>query len=284
MGVGLKLPDESAEPVPLATPDEEGGPRTTTLRFGAGGGVVGQTVHAQRVISLGYDSCTGAPINQTFDANFLFKDEYRDYGGELDVQVSETAHIGLRGGWVNETASYLGSTLDAAMVDTLFQNYRFDDSSSYLYFNPFVSFEHPNWGLGAGVVISDGHLLADDPIEYDELDDATIVPSAHFRLGSLNTLYFNASAWEGVPIYSGGGMFTYGIGLRPVRPLDLWVGFSDGGPYSERNFLVRANADIGRHLTLGAAVRLKSDVDDAYRPSFSEQGLSFTLGYRFLRE
>ncbi|MDH5271282.1 MAG: hypothetical protein OEY32_15315 [Candidatus Krumholzibacteria bacterium] len=240
MGVGVKLPDESGEPVPVAAPDGDDAPRTTSLRFGAGAGTAGQSVHAQRVISLGYDSCTGTPITQTFDADFRFKDEYRDYGGELDGQVSETGHIGIRAGWVHETASYAGSSLDPSVVDTLSQNYRFDDSS--------------------------------------------IAPSAHIRLGSLRTVYFSASVWEGVPLYSGGGQYTYGLGLRPVQPVELWVGFSDGAPYSTRNFLVRANADIGRRLTLGTAVRLQSDADDAYQPSFSESGVSFSLGYHFYRE
>lgn len=282
MGVGVEIPSDSSDATPVESQASE--VKTTSLRFGAGGGVSGQTVHAQRVILLGYSDCGGEPINETFDADFHFKDEYRDYGGELDIQLSETAHLGLRGGWVEETVSYLGSTLDPAVVDTLFQGFRFDDSSTYLYFNPFFSAEHPEWGIGAGFIVSDGRLLTNDRKEYNELDDVTFFPTGHVRLGSLRTLYFNASLWESVPIYSGGGMFTLGIGLRPVAPLEIWGGMSDGGPYSNGYFLARANADLGRRLTLGAAVRLKSDVDEVYQPVFSEHGLSFSLTYKFLRE
>lgn len=281
MGVGVKVPSDADEPTLVESQDPD--VKTTSLRFGAGGGTYGRTVHAQRVISLGYDSCTGLPLSETFDADFHFKDEYRDYGGELDIQVSETAHIGLRGGWVDENASYLGSTLDPAVVDTLFQGQRFDDSFSYRYVNPYVSFEHDDWGLGFGIVFSDNRLWTDTQ-EYGDHDDETILPTGHVRLGSLRRVYFNASLWEGVPIYSGGGMFTMGIGLRPVAPLEIWGGMSNGGPYSNVHFLARANADLGRHLTLGAALRLKSDADEAYQPGFSEHGLSFSLTYKFLRE
>lgn len=281
MGVGVEIPSDSSDAPSVESQSSE--VKTTSLRFGAGSGVAGQTVHAQRVISLGYSDC-GDPVNQTFDADFRFKDEYRDYGGELDVQVSGTSYLGLRGGWVEETASYLGSTLDPADVDTLFQDYRFDDSSTYLYFNPYFATERPEWGIGVGLIVSDGRLLTSDRQEYDQIDDASFFPTGHVRLGSLRTLYFNASLWEGVPLYSGGGMLTMGIGLRPVAPLELWGGMSDGGPYSNGYFLARANADLGRHVSLGAAVRLKSDVDEAYQPVFSEHGLSFSLTYKFLRE
>lgn len=282
MGVGVKIPSDASDST-LVEPDEPG-VMTTSLRFGAGSGFAGQTVHAQRVITLGYDSCTGTPINETFDADFRFKDEYRDYGGELDIQVSDRTHVGLRGGWVDETVSYLGSSLDEAVVDTLFAGYRFDETSTYVYVNPYFSLEHPEWGIGAGFVVSDGRLLTNDRKEYDELDDPTVFPTGHVRLGSLRTLYFNASLWEGVPIYSGGGMFTLGIGLRPVKPLELWGGMSNGGPYSEGYFLTRANLDLGRHLTLGAAWRPPSDASEEYQPAFSEEGLSFSLMYKFLRE
>jgi hypothetical protein len=269
--------------VPVDSLNAEGDPRTTFLRFGAGSGTYGSTIKATRVIHLGYDSCAGVPIDQAFHEDFRFKEEYHDYGGELDTQTSESFHIGIRGGWIEESIGYVNSTLDAAIVDTLFQDVTFDDTRSSYYFNPFFSVEGESWGIGLGLLVAENELGSNGGMAYEDLNDVSLYPSGHVRVGFPDKLYFSASLWEGVPLYSGGGKYTYGIGLRPVPPIELWVGRADGGPYTEINFLVRFNADIGSHLMLGTTVRLPSDVDDMFQPSFSEAGLSFTLGYRFLR-
>lgn len=282
MGVGLKLPNDSPDSLAVSATGDE--PRATTLRFGAGMGRYGRTIHDDRFFSLGYSDCAGGTIYDGYSADFNFKDEYHDYGGQLDVQASDHVHVGLRGGWIDETASYVNASLDPAIVDTLFAGQTTDNSITQYYVSPYVSYEYPAWGLGVGFVYSDNRLWTDEVIQYGDHDDASFYPTGHARLGRLDQVYLTASMWEGVPIYSGGGAYTFGVGLRPVRPLDVWVGMAGGGPYTNRNFLVRLGADLTPHVTLGTAFRLKSDADDSFHPNFSEYGGSVTLDYRFLRE
>jgi hypothetical protein len=279
MGVAVEIHSDSiSTSTPSETPEGE---KITRFTFGGGGGTYGRTIHTERTIFLGIDDCTGIPLNQNVDAEFRFKEEYNDYGGEVDFQVSPTFHLGVRGGWVNETAEFWGSTLDQAVIDTLFQDVQFRDSSfTYIYFNPFIAVEKRTAGFGLGFVYSGNRLWTDETREYEDHDDPVIYPTGHVRLGRLDQAYFKMSLWESVPIYSGGGMFVLGIGVRPAKPLDLFVGMANGGPYTSSDILLRANVDFGRHLVLGANVRLKSDVEESFSPRFSEKGSSLSLTYK----
>src|SRR5512139_2252103 len=119
MGVAVQVPSDSSG---VIVEDETGtgGDREVRFTLGAGSGSYGRTIHETRTIFLGYDSCTGEASSQQIDADFNLRDEFNDYGGELDVQVSENAHLGVRGGRIQEDVSYLGSSLDQALIDTLF--------------------------------------------------------------------------------------------------------------------------------------------------------------------
>src|SRR5688572_32841184 len=93
MGVALEVPSDST--VARVGDTFE---RVTRLTFGAGSGTYGRTVHDEttRAYFLGYDDC-GEPVNQTvtYNADFRHKQEFNDYGGELDIQLSEHGHLGL---------------------------------------------------------------------------------------------------------------------------------------------------------------------------------------------
>jgi hypothetical protein len=283
MGVGVRIPSDADQPMPIDSVEGDNGERVTSLRFGAGSGTYGRDIHARREIFLGYDNCTGLPTGRTYDTNFRFKSEYRDYGGEVDAQVTEHGHMGIRGGWVDETVTYLGSTLDEAVVDSVFGTTRFKDSSSYYYVNPFWALEKPDIGFGVGVIASDSRLWTKGEKEFGEHDDPTIYPTAHLRLGRLDKVYFKASMFESVPVYSGGGVTVVGIGVRPIPPIELWGGMGFDGPYSEDNFILRASADLGRHATLGVNVRVPSAADETFQPTFDESGVGFELGWKFYR-
>ncbi len=281
MGVAVEVPSDSVETDHYELGDD---PKTTSFTFGAGSGAYGRNIHASRVISLGYDSCTGLENTQVVDANFQFKNEYTDYGGEIDIQATDAFHVGARGGYITESASYLGSTIDDALVDTLFQSVQPETTWSQFYVNPFISVEKDMWGMGLGVVISNNRLWT-DTVDYGEHDEGSVYPTGHFRLGDLQKFYLNASMWEGVPIYSGGGLWTVGAGVRPVHWLHLWGGLGGGGPYTKEGLMARANVDLGRHFTLGTNVRFRKDAgsDFGIDPP-SEFGASATLTYKILRE
>ena len=223
-------------------------------------------------------------MEQHFDADFRFKSEYKDYGGQIDHQVNDTFHLGARGGYITESASYLGSTIDAVIIDSLFTTVRPDTTWTQFYFNPFISIEKEMLGVGIGVVFSNDHLWTGTE-EYGDHNDPSVVPTGHFRLGNLNKAYVNASLWEGVPIYSGGSQWTIGVGVRPVKWLHLWGGGGGGGPYTDDSFMARADVDLGRHLTLGTNIRFRKDAGSemGFDPP-SEFGASASITYKILRD
>jgi len=285
MGTAIEIPSDtlrSDDSLTTISPLPLGPERITRLTFAGGQGTYGRIVHASRTISLGYDSCTGENT-RTIDSDFRFKNEYNDYGGELDIQASEKLHIGVRGGWVNETAHYMGSSLDPAIVDTFLSYIDFPDSTiTTSYINPYFSVEKETVGFGLGVVLADNQLWRDEVREYGEHDKASTFPTGHLRLGELDKLYLKASLWEGVPIYSGGGMFNLGVGLHP-GPVEVYAAWETGGPYTDSGLLLRGSLDLGRHVVAGASVRLDSDSDTDFMPTISESGANVFLTYKFIR-
>jgi hypothetical protein len=291
MGTAIEIPSDS---LTIGSPADEGFERTTRFTVAGGSGTYGRTIHANRTFTTtalvgGMGDCYGPAIPDTVttihhvDANFRFKDSYDDYGGELDVQVSPRAHIGMRAGRIDETVSYLGSDISQAVIDTLFKSVRIhNDTFSNYYFNPFFAMEKEKMGWGAGVIYSTNRLWTDKTREFDDYDDATLYPTGHLRLGQLNKAYMKFSLWEGVPVYSGGGKFVAGVGVRPAPWLDLFGGFASGGPFTRGGTMVSGNLDVGRHLTAGVNLRLSSGVDEVYWPHFSESAASVSLTYKLI--
>lgn len=282
MGVGVEIPSDSLDTtgVEVSEPPQ----RVTRLTLGGGTGGFGRTVDASRVITLGYSDCTGEPVTETVTGEFKTKQDYTDIGGELATQVNDRLHVGVRGGWVEETATYLGSTIDPVVIDSLFRSTDVTKTESYIYVSPFFSVEDRTLGWGVGFIASDGRLWTGKTREYGEHNDPTIYPTGHLRLGRLDRIYLNAAYFESVPVYSGGGVFTVGFGGRPAPPLDLWLGMTTGGPYAEEGLLMRASVDLGRNVTLGANYRVSTTTDADYAPSTSESGGSVNLTFKLYRE
>ena len=276
MGFAVEVPSDSTS----SASNEKRLERITRFTFAGGGGTYGRTVHDSRSIYLGPD-CNGVDTYQQIDADFRFKDKFKDYGGEIDIQATPSFHAGVRGGWINETVSYWGSSLDQATIDTLFAGVALRDSSfTNYYFNPYFALERPKFGFGLGMVYSSKRLWTDKVQEVGEQDDATLYPTGHLRVGRLEHAYLKLSLWEGVPVYSGGGMWVTGFGVRPARPVELFGGYAWGGPFTSGDFLVRANVDLGRYLAIGANYRFETDVEDKFQPRFSESAASVSLSYK----
>lgn len=278
--MAVEVPTDSTETSQYELGDN---PKTTSFKFAAGSGVYGRNIHATRVIPLGYSDCAGAS-SQTIDADFQFKDDYQDYGAEIDHQVTNSFHVGARGGYIEEGALYLGSTLGSSGVDSLFNDVQPETDWSQIYVNPFIAVEKKNWGAGLGFVYSDNHLWTGTE-EYGEHEDDALFPTGHLRIGPLNKLYANVSLWEGVPIYSGGGEWQVGFGLRPVSWMELWGGMGIGGPYTRESVVLRGNLDMGRNFTLGTSVRLYENASSQFGDDPpSEYGVSASLTYKILRD
>jgi len=286
MGTAIEIPSDSlrtSDPSTTIFPQQLGPDKISHLTFAGGGGTYGRTIHASRTISLGIDSCTGIEQTRQIDSDFRFKNDFSDYGGELDIQANQKVHIGARGGWINETAHYMGSSLDPAVVDTFLSFVQLPESTfTTTYFNPYFSIEGKDVGWGLGVVFADNQIWRDKVRDYTDFDNASVFPTGHLRFGPLNRAYFKLSLWEGVPIYSGGGMFDIGMGVHP-GPLELYAGYETGGPFTDGNVLLRGSLDVGDHLAAGAAFRLSSDSDSDFMPTISEDAASMFLTYKFIR-
>lgn len=286
MGAAYEIPPDSVatnspfDSLTTNSPSDEGHDRITRFTFAGGSGTYGRTLHTSRTIFAGTD-CYGDPYNQQINADFNFKDEFSDYGGEIDVQATDKFHVGVRGGWVNETVKYWGTNLDPALVDTLFQSVDLGDTSfTYYYINPCFAIEGETIGFGLGFVYSNNRLWTNETVDYGNHDDDTVYPTGHFRAGRLDKVYAKLSLFEGVPIYSGGGTWTAVVGGRLVKPVELLGGFSARGPYTQSSVLLRANVDLGRYWMIGVNHRWKSDVEDAFMPRFSESATSLSLSYK----
>lgn len=206
-----------------------------------------------------------------------FKEEYIDVGAEFDHQANRIAHAGIRGGYIGTDAAPVST------VDTVIVGAEPPEQQSTFYINPYFSLEWRRIGLGVGTVIST-HPLHDGSSEDVPLDtDPALYPSAHIRIGSLSRFYISGHLWEGVPVYSGGGTVMGGVGLRPLKPIELYAGYCEG-PYNEGGWLGRVTVDLGRSWTILTTVRFSTGYTppDAYytEPLDSEYGVGVSLSYR----
>ena len=130
-------------------------------------------------------------------------------------------------------------------------------------------------------MLSSRSLYTGDENENPLDEDEAGYPTAHIRFGRLSKLYLSAHLWEGVPIYSGGGMVLVGLGGRPIPALDLYGAYSSEGPYEGESFLARVSLDINRSWTLMSTVRFPTEFSN-YSGTFDdkENAVSLGLSYR----
>jgi hypothetical protein len=203
-----------------------------------------------------------------------FEHEYNDVGAELDFQIDDLSHVGIRAGYIWGNATLAGP------IDTVIADAEGLEDLEVIYFNPYFSFEWDWVGLGAGAVLSSYPLQTGGFEDYPIDDNAHIYPSLHLRFGTLSRFYVSGHAWESVPIYSGGGTLMGGAGLRPVRWLELYGAYCGPGPYQEEAWLGRVTIDINQSWTLTSTLRFPVN----YQPgSEDEHGVSAGLSYRHYR-
>jgi len=116
--------------------------------------------------------------------------------------------------------------------------------------NPNVAVEGRHVGFGLGYVSN-----ADQPLS-DEFDIWPV--SGHLRFGTLSGLHFSVHALEDVPLVSGGGTVRSGIGFRPSRAVDAWVGMGYGPPYDKPGFQLKSTVHLNSMLDLNGSARLGS--------------------------
>ncbi len=237
--------------------------RTTKFTLAGGGG------QYYREYRLGGECAAADPAT--------FHEKFGDVGAEIDYQHGEKGHVGIRGGYVHETAELVA---DPELTGELGSS---RDIHTY-YGNPFISHEGDNFGLGAGFLITSRPLYSGDERDSPTKEDVAIYPSAHLRFSrSARQLYLSAHLWEGVPIYSGGGMVLVGLGGRPFSWLDLYGAYASDGPYVNESFLARATFDINPAWSVMTTVRFPTDFSNEVGIYEDEEGaVSLGVQYRLI--
>ena len=99
--------------------------------------------------------------------------------------------------------------------------------------------------------------------------------SGHLRAGALDKAYVSLRLMEGVPFYSGGGVFDAGIGFRVARPWDAWLGLSLPVPYDKLGIAAKSSLHVLPSVSLDLAGRYgKSEGIAEYGASV---GVTFSL-------
>jgi len=169
---------------------------------------------------------------------------FQEAGAEVQHRFPSGVTAGVRGGAVRDRAKELV---------TDYSVYPYRDSlitkvGDNTYFNPSLSIEGRSVGAGMGWIWS--RTAFGSAGEHTQFRW-----SGHFRVGSLDGPYLKASFMESSPLYSGGGYFVLGIGMRPNRLWDTYVGVG-GGPYDGPGLAVSLERRVQEHFVVVTRARL----------------------------
>jgi len=258
LAMTVEIPDSTHAPGERPAGDD----LTTSFTLGGGGG--------RYVREIGFSGCTSTPPVPV-------KQEFFDIGGEIDRQTGQRTHIGMRAGYIHDTAHPTAADL-TTIEDSL--GFGIDRTDDVGYGNVYVSGEWKHVGLGGGALFTTGPLHIDNPDDDPTDDDWHIYPTGHLRFGSLSSFYISGHVFEGVPLYSGGGLFFGGAGWRPVPALEVYGGYSTAGPYFEEGWIGRVTADLNRSWSLQTMLLFPRDYQGN---DVDEYGVSAALTYRTYR-
>jgi hypothetical protein len=236
-----------------------GSPSVTTVQLATGGGSF------NREIVFGYTGSSGCASSTPIH----FDSDFTDIGAEIDYGSGGLGHIGVRGGFVHETANLVSRISTPVNVDSIAAT--IDPTQNYTYVNPYVSVEGTWIGLGLGIIASSQPLRTGAREDYPPDEGVDTRVSGHLRLGHRSHLYGSASTGESVPIYSGGGITTYGFGVVPVSILDIWGGGSSG-PWQGDHWLFRIGLHPTPNWSINTNIRLEKETP------FDEVGSGLSLG------
>jgi hypothetical protein len=193
---------------------------------------------------------------------------FGEAAGEISHRFASAPYrIGVRGGWIEDRIGGSSSgILGSSDIDT---------TRTTGYVNPFVALEARRVSVGVGWVAHDNEFMTTN--ENASLDENHAINdvSAHLIIGSLDRKYFAIRWMESVPLYSGGGYLTIGVGGgAPDSPLELYGGFSAGGPYDSGGLFFDGSYQLPKNLRVTLAAR------GGYGGNQAQTGVSLGLMYR----
>jgi hypothetical protein len=180
--------------------------------------------------------------------------------------------LGVRGGVIRERAQFDSGVLFDPNTGTYVP---FDGRVTYdnRYVNPYLSYVRPAGSVGFGWVFHDIEFLTAGEGSRDQSDHPANDFSAHLRIGSPRR-YFAIQWMEGVPISSGGGYLTLGIGGQPRDArVHLFGGLGAGGPYEGAGLALQASYALSPQFSAHLRSRL------GYSGGKGASGVALGLGF-----
>lgn len=144
--------------------------------------------------------------------------EYGEAGLEAVHRFGTGVTMGVRAGTMHETVTTKAPDYSQFPVRDTVTVTEWDNA----YVNPTMGYEGSDGGVGVGVV------MAREPFVRGPGEGLTVLPSVNVRIGHLDGVHLRASYMESVPLYSGGGYLTLGVGAHIHRRFDTYVGLSGG--------------------------------------------------------
>ena len=252
MAVGVRVPGDTLDA--FVDPTSQSG---TTFRVAAGGG---------QYMSFTRD-CDGNVITSNTH-------DFRDVGAEINHRFDNPVELGVKGGYADD------GRLFAQPGQTGLFNLRDWEEMGVYYLNPYFATEFDKFGIGIGVIGATGSLntsLEEEDHIGNQLYGETgthYYPTGHLRFGRRESTHFSMSILEGLPIYSGGGTFEFGLGTRPAPSVGMWFGPTFGGVYDGAGFLLKLSIDASR------AFEIQPNVRWGFSEGSMEYGFGVSLGYR----
>jgi hypothetical protein len=158
--------------------------------------------------------------------------------------------------------------LEVGLRATVFRNMpQYEDGT--VIWNPNIALEGRKFGFGLGYIPEHSN---DDSRDFDVLP-----MSGHLRYGPLRGTYFSISVMEDLPLVSGGGTASLGLGFRASRVVGFWVGMSTPEPYDEPGLLLKSNVHLNRSLALNLSGRLGES--EGISECAGAIGLTLVLGH-----
>lgn len=188
--------------------------------------------------------------------------EYDEAGIEAVHRFGTGMTMGVRAGTMHETVTTKSPDYSQYPVRDTVTVTEWDNA----YVNPTIGYEGATGGVGVGVV------MAREPFMRGPGEELTILPSVHVRIGYLDGVHLRASYMESVPLYSGGGYLTLGLGAHVHRRVDTFAGLS-AGPFDGFGLAFRAEYRALPNLAIIGRTRIGSSGGE------NQSGVALGLSY-----
>ena len=205
-------------------------------------------------ISIGAGTASYALVTRGCDNSVISKDKrfFKDMGASVEHKFSSPVRLGVR----------------AVALDDLHPDAQ--PLERRVLWNPHVSLDWKEFSIGGGYVFR--------PDVFGEVTEDFNVPSfsAHIRFGDPDKTAFAVRVFEDVPAFSGSGVGTIGVELRPARSWELMVGAGTPDPYDHFGFVTKSRIGITRSLRLDLGGRLGGS------QGIAEMGLNAGLTFAWI--